>query len=238
MPIWCSIQFCCIVLLLSFQCACKTCDMTFFFISRHCLWIVGNGTTLSNSKSIWQKIIKDAQDRGCFFDANDDKDLSNAIIKAIIEHDDAENLSKMDSMHISRPRFQVLTIRQWKNYWKQYLTPWRWSFLFLLCTLQKPRPNYRSWEVWSLQDSVSLDAWNIIWRRCEGLFVQLSVARFAEGRKPCVLLSVLCCCWQCEPYILLNHMSFWCTLVAQAHLSLVSLDKSYSVWYRLLVLYY
>lgn len=67
---------------------------------------------MSNSKSIWQKIIKDAQDRGCFFDANDDKDLSNAIIKAIIEHDDAENLSKMDSMHISRPRFQVLTIRQ------------------------------------------------------------------------------------------------------------------------------
>lgn len=67
---------------------------------------------MSNSKSIWQKIIKDAQDRGCFFDANDDKDLSNAIIKAIIENDDAENLSKMDSMHISRPRFQVLTIRQ------------------------------------------------------------------------------------------------------------------------------
>ncbi|EEC77853.1 hypothetical protein OsI_17109 [Oryza sativa Indica Group] len=77
--------------------------------AKHCLWIVGNGTTLSNSKSIWQKIIKDAQDRGCFFDANDDKDLSNAIIKAIIEHDDAENLSKMDSMHISRPRNQGQT---------------------------------------------------------------------------------------------------------------------------------
>uniref|UniRef100_A0A0E0DHM3 UvrD-like helicase ATP-binding domain-containing protein n=1 Tax=Oryza meridionalis TaxID=40149 RepID=A0A0E0DHM3_9ORYZ len=78
--------------------------------AKHCLWIVGNGTTLSNSKSIWQKIIKDAQDRGCFFDANDDKDLSNAIIKAIIEHDDAENLLKMDSMHISRPRNQGQTI--------------------------------------------------------------------------------------------------------------------------------
>ncbi|KAG2574241.1 hypothetical protein PVAP13_7KG314700 [Panicum virgatum] len=59
--------------------------------AKHCLWIVGNGTTLSSSNSVWQKIIKDVQDRGCFFDVNDDKDLSNAIVKAIIEQDDAEN---------------------------------------------------------------------------------------------------------------------------------------------------
>lgn len=63
---------------------------------------------MSNSKSVWQKIIKDAQDRSCYFDANDDKDLSNTVIKAIIELDDAENLVKMDSMHISRPRLKVL----------------------------------------------------------------------------------------------------------------------------------
>ncbi|CAL5025806.1 unnamed protein product [Urochloa decumbens] len=35
--------------------------------AKHCLWIVGNETTLSSSNSVWQKIIKDAQDRGCFF---------------------------------------------------------------------------------------------------------------------------------------------------------------------------
>ncbi|CAL5069579.1 unnamed protein product [Urochloa decumbens] len=28
--------------------------------AKHCLWIVGNGTTLSSSNSVWQKIIKDA----------------------------------------------------------------------------------------------------------------------------------------------------------------------------------
>jgi senataxin len=76
-------------------------------VVRHCLWIVGNGMTLSNSKSVWQKIVKDAQDRGCYFDASEDKDLSNAVIKAVIELDDAENLVKMDSLHISRPRVQV-----------------------------------------------------------------------------------------------------------------------------------
>ncbi|TVU16035.1 hypothetical protein EJB05_39582 [Eragrostis curvula] len=74
--------------------------------AKHCLWIVGNGATLSNSNSVWQKIIKDAQDRGCFFDVNGDTDLSNAVVKAIIELDDAENSVKMESLHISRPRFQ------------------------------------------------------------------------------------------------------------------------------------
>ena len=65
---------------------------------------------MSNSKSVWQKIVKDARDRGCYFEASDDKDLSNAVVKAIIELDDAENLVKMDSLHISRPRsrFQVI----------------------------------------------------------------------------------------------------------------------------------
>uniref|UniRef100_A0A0D9W8K8 UvrD-like helicase ATP-binding domain-containing protein n=1 Tax=Leersia perrieri TaxID=77586 RepID=A0A0D9W8K8_9ORYZ len=79
------------------------------------------------NKSIWQKIVKDAQDRGCFFDANDDKDLSNAIIKAIIELDDMENITKMDSMHISRPRFQVKripkTFTSSLNYFDSFVYP-------------------------------------------------------------------------------------------------------------------
>ncbi|CAM0903209.1 unnamed protein product [Alopecurus aequalis] len=74
--------------------------------AKHCLWIVGNGMTLSKSKSVWQKIVNDARDRDCYFDASEDKDLSNAVVKAVIELDDADNLVKMDSLHISRPRFQ------------------------------------------------------------------------------------------------------------------------------------
>ncbi|KAL6882572.1 hypothetical protein ACP4OV_011262 [Aristida adscensionis] len=74
--------------------------------AKHCLWIVGNGTTLSISNSIWQKIIKDAEDRGCFFDVSDDKDLSNAVADAIIELDYAENSAKVGTQHIIRPRFQ------------------------------------------------------------------------------------------------------------------------------------
>ncbi|GJN04400.1 hypothetical protein PR202_ga21947 [Eleusine coracana subsp. coracana] len=84
----------------------------FLFFGRHCLWIVGNATTLSSSRSIWRKIVKDAMDRGCLFDASDNKDLSNALVNAIIELDDSENLAKMDSLHISMPMFQDRTRRR------------------------------------------------------------------------------------------------------------------------------
>ncbi|CAO2036225.1 unnamed protein product [Urochloa humidicola] len=74
--------------------------------AKHCLWIVGNATTLANSRSVWQKIVKDALARGCLFDASDNKDLSNALVNAIIELDDSENLARMDSLRISAPTFQ------------------------------------------------------------------------------------------------------------------------------------
>lgn len=72
------------------------------------MWIVGNTTTLANSRSVWQKIVKDAMARGCLFDASDDKGLSNALVNAIVELDDSENLARMDALHISTPTFQVV----------------------------------------------------------------------------------------------------------------------------------
>lgn len=36
---------------------------------------------MSNSNSIWQKIVMDTWDRGCFFNVKDDKELLNAIFK-------------------------------------------------------------------------------------------------------------------------------------------------------------
>ena len=63
---------------------------------RHCLWIVGNATTLVSSKTVWQKIVADAKERGCFFDANDDQDLSGAIVKAVIELDEVESALSME----------------------------------------------------------------------------------------------------------------------------------------------
>lgn len=78
---------------------------------RHCLWILGNATTLAGGKTIWREIVADAKERGCFYDAKDDKDLSNAIIKAVIELDEVESLLKMDGLRIggSRPGVWLVT---------------------------------------------------------------------------------------------------------------------------------
>ncbi|KAM0924315.1 hypothetical protein ACQ4PT_004948 [Festuca glaucescens] len=72
--------------------------------AKHCLWIIGNATTLVSSKTVWRKIVADAKERGCFFNANDDKDLSGAIIKAVIELDEVESLLNMDNLRIGGSR--------------------------------------------------------------------------------------------------------------------------------------
>ncbi|OIW04994.1 hypothetical protein TanjilG_24466 [Lupinus angustifolius] len=40
--------------------------------ARHCLWILGNGKTLLNSDSVWEKLIIDAKMRGCFYNVQED----------------------------------------------------------------------------------------------------------------------------------------------------------------------
>ncbi|KAL6899470.1 hypothetical protein ACP4OV_006128 [Aristida adscensionis] len=68
--------------------------------AKHCLWILGNATTLASGKTIWREIVADAKDRGRLIDAKDDTDLANAIVKAVIELDEEENLLRMDALRI------------------------------------------------------------------------------------------------------------------------------------------
>ena len=51
------------------------------FYYRHCLWILGNATTLSRSGSIWADLVRNAKDRRCFFNASSDKAISHVIAK-------------------------------------------------------------------------------------------------------------------------------------------------------------
>ncbi|WVZ76720.1 hypothetical protein U9M48_024672 [Paspalum notatum var. saurae] len=39
---------------------------------RHCLWVLGNAATLRGSGSVWAELVRDAEDRGCFFNWDDD----------------------------------------------------------------------------------------------------------------------------------------------------------------------
>ncbi|KAF7046345.1 hypothetical protein CFC21_055378 [Triticum aestivum] len=56
--------------------------------AKHCLWILGDAATLSSSKTIWQEIVADAKERGCFYDCNEDKDLAAAIRDAVVDRSD------------------------------------------------------------------------------------------------------------------------------------------------------
>lgn len=62
---------------------------------------------LSKRKSVWRKIVSDAKNRGCLFKSEDDRELHNAIIQAVIEQDELQDLIPFDSLHISRPKSKV-----------------------------------------------------------------------------------------------------------------------------------
>ncbi|PON87681.1 P-loop containing nucleoside triphosphate hydrolase [Trema orientale] len=66
--------------------------------ARHCLWIVGNGATLYNSCSVWNKLVMDAKQRKCFHNADEDKNLALAITGALIQLNQIHLLPNLDSL--------------------------------------------------------------------------------------------------------------------------------------------
>ncbi|KAL6538714.1 hypothetical protein OROGR_012702 [Orobanche gracilis] len=76
--------------------------------ARHCLWIIGNERTLSRSESVWARLISDAKDRKCFFNAGEDCDLDKTIIDVKKELEQLDDLLSEDSTHFKNLRWQVL----------------------------------------------------------------------------------------------------------------------------------
>ncbi|KAL3838762.1 hypothetical protein ACJIZ3_023353 [Penstemon smallii] len=70
--------------------------------ARHCLWILGNGATLLNSGCVWEKLVRDAKSRGCFYNASDDKSLALAISNAKMI-----SLFNMDSILFKTSKWKV-----------------------------------------------------------------------------------------------------------------------------------
>ncbi|XXG71979.1 hypothetical protein AAC387_Pa07g1183 [Persea americana] len=75
--------------------------------ARHCLWIVGNGLTLSKSGRVWKKIVLDAKSRGCYFNAEEDTHLAEAIISAVIEIGQFNHLLDSNSLLFNRAKWKV-----------------------------------------------------------------------------------------------------------------------------------
>ncbi|XP_026419990.1 uncharacterized ATP-dependent helicase C29A10.10c-like [Papaver somniferum] len=86
--------------------------------ARYCLWVVGNGQTLMNSDSVWKKLVQSAKGRGCFFRVDDDKMLSKAVINALIELNQLEDLLKRDSLLFKGAKGQVIfSDGFWSSLW-------------------------------------------------------------------------------------------------------------------------
>ncbi|KAH6818921.1 hypothetical protein C2S51_002524 [Perilla frutescens var. frutescens] len=75
--------------------------------ARHCLWILGNAATLQNSGSVWQRLVADAQNRGCFHNAYNDTNLSRAISHALIELGQWRSLFTVDSILFKTAKWKV-----------------------------------------------------------------------------------------------------------------------------------
>ncbi|WOL07365.1 hypothetical protein Cni_G16105 [Canna indica] len=76
--------------------------------ARYCLWVLGNGSTLTSSGSIWAKLVFDAKARKCFFDAAEDASIACAIASAFSESCTVDSLN-MDGLHISKSSYKNKT---------------------------------------------------------------------------------------------------------------------------------
>ncbi|GER34867.1 P-loop containing nucleoside triphosphatehydrolases superfamily protein [Striga asiatica] len=80
--------------------------------ARYCLWIIGNSSTLLNSGSVWQKLVINAKNRGCFYNAYEDVDLSMAVGNALIELRQLDSLFSMDSVLFKVAKWKVCFSRE------------------------------------------------------------------------------------------------------------------------------
>ncbi|OMO58847.1 putative ATP binding protein [Corchorus olitorius] len=83
--------------------------------ARHCLWILGNEATLVKRGTIWKKLVADAKGRACFYNAHEDKHLSQAITSALLQLEQFDTLLRPESPLFKEARWRVW----WSNdFWK------------------------------------------------------------------------------------------------------------------------
>ncbi|GKC17720.1 UvrD-like helicase, ATP-binding domain, P-loop containing nucleoside triphosphate hydrolase, partial [Tanacetum coccineum] len=76
--------------------------------ARHCLWILGNERTLTNSESIWKELVCDARSRHCLFDADADECLNMTIIATKKELEQLDDLVNGNSVLFKQAKWKVL----------------------------------------------------------------------------------------------------------------------------------
>lgn len=68
---------------------------------------MGSGETLRKSGTFWKNLVNDAKERGCFHDAEEDKNLGRAIRVALIGLDQVSVLLGLNSLPFREARWKV-----------------------------------------------------------------------------------------------------------------------------------
>ncbi|XP_024027743.1 TPR and ankyrin repeat-containing protein 1 [Morus notabilis] len=76
--------------------------------ARQCLWILGNERTLSKNDSVWKSIICDAKNRNCFFNIEEDKEMSDFVNEIKKELDQLDEVFDANSPLFKNARWKVL----------------------------------------------------------------------------------------------------------------------------------
>ncbi|XP_008222458.2 PREDICTED: helicase SEN1-like [Prunus mume] len=83
--------------------------------ARHCLWILGNEATLIRSNSIWKRLILDAKKRKCFYNADEEKNLAQAIAVALMELGQVHIPLNSDSLLFKNAKWKVCFTNEFQN---------------------------------------------------------------------------------------------------------------------------
>ncbi|KAM5551584.1 hypothetical protein ABKV19_026432, partial [Rosa sericea] len=83
--------------------------------ARYCLWILRNASTLIASDSVWKKLVLDAKKRNCFYNADEDSNLAQAITAALLELDQLHSLLNIDSLLFKNAIWKVCFTHDFLN---------------------------------------------------------------------------------------------------------------------------
>ncbi|CAI9763492.1 unnamed protein product [Fraxinus pennsylvanica] len=75
--------------------------------ARYCLWILGNSSTLLKSGSVWKNLVQDSKNRGCFYNAFEDKNMKQAITSALVEIGELNLLFDTNSSLFQNAKWKV-----------------------------------------------------------------------------------------------------------------------------------
>ncbi|KAK6252192.1 hypothetical protein QUC31_013912 [Theobroma cacao] len=140
--------------------------------ARHSLWILGNGETLAKSYSFWEALVDDAKARHCFFNADEYKELGNAILDAKKDFDQLEDLLNGDSVLFKSAKWKVLFSDYFRmSFGKLKSLQTKKSVLNLLLKLSSGwRPKKRNVDLICESSSMVLKQFKV-----EGLYIVCSI---------------------------------------------------------------